>query len=235
MSTFTSPVSHPSPVQSRTPRIFQLVIQVVILGGATFLAAGTLRWPWAWTYIAIFVLVLAINLLVLPAELIAERGRAKPNVKPWDRKLTAAMLAFTLLLLVVAGLDRRFGWTAPYPTWVHAAALIGWIAGQALVTWSMTANRFFSTMVRIQGDRGHAVASTGPYRYVRHPGYVGISLFTFFIPLVLGSWWALLPALAVVAVLVVRTALEDRTLHAELAGYSDYAQQTRRRLIPGLW
>lgn len=220
---------------NRAPRIVQLLLQAAILGGASFAAAGTLRWPWAWIYIATFVLVLVVNLLLLPADLIAERGKTQQNAKTWDRYLTGGMLLFTLLLLVVAGLDRRFGWTPPYATWLHAVSLLGWIAGQALATWAMVSNRFFATLVRIQSERGHVVESQGPYRIIRHPGYAGIGLFTLLIPLVLGSWWALLPAAAVAAILVVRTALEDRTLYAELAGYAEYAQITRYRLIPGLW
>ena len=96
-------------------------------------------------------------------------------------------------------------------------------------------NRFFSTMVRIQADRGQTVATAGPYRYVRHPGYVGYSVSFFGMALALGSLWALVPAVLMACLLVVRTALEDRTLQDELAGYTDYARQVRYRLLPGIW
>ncbi|MBU0705027.1 MAG: isoprenylcysteine carboxylmethyltransferase family protein, partial [Chloroflexi bacterium] len=104
-----------------------------------------------------------------------------------------------------------------------------------LFTWGMTANKFFSTSVRIQEERGHTVASEGPYRYVRHPGYVGYIIALFATALALGSLWALVPAVLATCLFVVRTALEDRTLQKELAGYKEYAQQVRYRLLPGVW
>ena len=118
---------------------------------------------------------------------------------------------------------------------VEGGALAAAALSMALVTWSMASNRFFSSYVRIQKDRGHVVASGGPYRYVRHPGYVGMLGFGLATPLILGSVWALIPAGLTLVVVVVRTALEDRTLQRELEGYQAYAQRVRYRLVPGLW
>jgi protein-S-isoprenylcysteine O-methyltransferase Ste14 len=108
-------------------------------------------------------------------------------------------------------------------------------SGHALLVWSMVANAYFSLIVRIQADRSHQVVSSGPYRFVRHPGYLGSILFFLSTSLLLGSWWALIPGAAAALLIVIRTALEDRTLHAELPGYADYVERVRYRLLPGIW
>ncbi|MGZ9223107.1 MAG: methyltransferase family protein, partial [Anaerolineales bacterium] len=114
-------------------------------------------------------------------------------------------------------------------------ALIVIILGFLFGSWAMVENRFFSGVVRIQKDRGHHVISSGPYRFVRHPGYAG-ALWTYvFLPMLLDSIWALIPAFLVIGVLVLRTALEDKTLQEELPGYKEFARKTRYRLIPGIW
>lgn len=130
----------------------------------------------------------------------------------------------------MAGLDFRAGWTPSLSPAVPIIALV--IA--ALVTWAMVANTFFALANRIQSEHGHTVATGGPYRYVRHPGYVGAMLFELATPILLGSFWALLPGGLSALLMVVRTALEDRTLQRELAGYVDYLQQVRYRLLPGV-
>jgi protein-S-isoprenylcysteine O-methyltransferase Ste14 len=122
---------------------------------------------------------------------------------------------------------------------LHQAAQIAGltvcILGHALWIWAMVSNRFFSQIVRIQSERGHAVATAGPYRYVRHPAYLGLIFFDLALSILLASWWALLASGACALLLLLRTALEDRTLQAELTGYGDYARQVRYRLIPGIW
>jgi protein-S-isoprenylcysteine O-methyltransferase Ste14 len=116
--------------------------------------------------------------------------------------------------------------------WIGALV---YVLGQAILLWARYTNNFFSSMVRIQIDRGHTVCRTGPYRYVRHPGYVGGILFTATMGVVLGSWWACLPQGFACLLLVWRTWMEDRTLKAELPGYAEYAEETRYRLVPRLW
>jgi len=101
--------------------------------------------------------------------------------------------------------------------------------------WAMSANAYLSTMVRIQDDRGHQVVTTGPYRYVRHPMYVGTIFFGLCMPLFLGSWWTFVPCGLIVILFIIRTALEDRTLRDELPGYAEYAERVRYRLLPGVW
>jgi protein-S-isoprenylcysteine O-methyltransferase Ste14 len=125
---------------------------------------------------------------------------------------------------ITAGLDHRVHWSNGMSSLLFAAGLAAAVLAAALIAWAMRSNRFFSSVVRIQKDRGHTVADGGPYRFIRHPGYAGVFVFTLVIPLILGSYWALVPAAATVAVLVLRTHLEDLTLHNELDGSADYAR-----------
>lgn len=220
-------------------RMVQVVVTILLQAMVLFLAAGQLVWGWAWAYLALGVAILAVNaslLLSRRPDLVAERGRMAADAKTWDKWLALLVSAVgPLAILAVAGLDRRFGWSAPLPLWVHLAGLALFATGNGLWSWAMLSNRFFSGLVRVQWERGHTVETQGPYRYVRHPGYVGMIVFELGTPLTLGSLWALVPAAVLVAALVVRTALEDRTLQSELAGYADYARRTRYRLVPPIW
>ncbi|MEE8392394.1 MAG: isoprenylcysteine carboxylmethyltransferase family protein [Anaerolineae bacterium] len=217
-------------------RFVQVIIIVVVQAVTLFISAGRLDWVWAWAYLGVGVGILAINVLVMPPELIAERGRAdKEGIKSWDRVVTTLLILPTLGTPIMAGLDERFGWSPPLALAIQVVALVVWALGQGLFTWAMVSNKFFSTAVRIQTDRGHTVASSGPYRYVRHPGYVGYIVFLFATSVALGSLWALIPAGLGMCLFVVRTALEDRTLQDELDGYKKYAQQVHYRLLPGVW
>jgi len=157
------------------------------------------------------------------------------DTKPWDKILAPLLGIGSILVLLVAGLDRSYGWSSPFSLIVNILALTGIVIGYAFSSWALVANRFFSGTVRIQTERGHHVVSSGPYRLIRHPGYAGGLLGYVLIPVLLDSLWAFIPAGLLAAVMVVRTALEDRTLQAELPGYAAYAQKTRCRLIPGVW
>src|SRR5690606_20214485 len=134
-----------------------------------------------------------------------------------------------------AGLDKLLGWTFPFSLQVKIIALAAILLGYGLGTWALVENRFFSGVVRIQTDRGHHVVTTGPYRFIRHPGYAGALLSYLCMPILFDSLWAWIPTLLLVVVLFIRTALEDKTLQTELPGYKEYAQKTRYRLIPGIW
>jgi protein-S-isoprenylcysteine O-methyltransferase Ste14 len=217
-------------------RMVQVVVQFLLIAAILFISAGNLKWAWAWAYLGVGVGILAINVLVMPPELIAERGRiGQEDVKTWDRVLAIPIGVFTLGTPIVAGLDVRFGWSPPLAVAIQAVALTFFALAQGLFSWAMASNKFFSASVRIQMDRDHAVASGGPYRYVRHPGYVGYITSWFATSLALGSLWALIPAGLVMCTMVVRTALEDKTLLEELDGYQDYAARVRYRLLPRVW
>jgi protein-S-isoprenylcysteine O-methyltransferase Ste14 len=177
----------------------------------------------------------AIVILRFNPDLLAERLGARKGGKLWDTVIMSIAGLSELARLIVAGLDQRYGWTGAFPFAAQIAALLVCALGYALGVWAAASNAFFSQIVRIQTERGHTVATGGPYKYVRHPGYVGVILHELATPVLLGSWWALILGGLNAILLVVRTALEHRTLQAELPGYADYARQVRNRLLPGIW
>jgi len=213
---------------------FFIILQGVIL----FLAAGQLSWTWAWVYLMICLVSVAINGVIMlrtNPETIAERGRPQAT-QNWDKVIGGlwALLLY-LILPLVAGLDMRFDWTQELSAAWNLAGAVVLATGLGLGGWAMIANTYFSTAVRLQSDRGQTVCRNGPYRFVRHPGYVGFILQSLSTPILLGSLWALIPGLIAAILMVIRTILEDRLLQAELPGYRDYAQQVRYRLVPGVW
>ncbi len=210
---------------------------VAMVAAILMVSAG--RWDWAagWALTAIYAVWVGVTAaLIMPRHpaLLAERATRRPE-RGWDRAILSAIGLLTTGAYVVAGLDVRNGWGPQMPDLVQWVAAAVAMAGYLLVALSMRVNAFFSTVVRIQFERGQTVARDGPYRAVRHPGYVGAAAFAVGAPAVLGSWVAL-PLGALSAVLLfVRTALEDRMLLEELEGYAAYADQVPWRLIPGLW
>jgi len=220
-------------------RARQLVIQVLLVAGILFISSGRLDWWMAWVYLGIFVVGVIVNAVILMRvnpELIAERAQGmEADTRDWDRVLASLWGVMSLVALLVAGLNMRFGWSSQIPWGVQLVALVFVVLGFGFASWALISNAFFAGPVRIQEERGHTTVSEGPYRFVRHPGYVGWIVSGVALPLMLGSVWALIPAVLAAAALVIRTALEDRTLQEELHGYTDYAQRVRYRLVPGIW
>jgi protein-S-isoprenylcysteine O-methyltransferase Ste14 len=204
-----------------------------------FISAGRLNWLMAWIYTGVLALGMGINISVLAIkhpDLIAERSRFKEGSKSWDRALAQLAALFGPgLTLLACGLDKRFEWSIQIPAAFQVVALSIMISGYCLVIWAVVSNRFYSAVVRIQTERGHSVINAGPYRAIRHPGYAGLIVFILSTPLTLGSLPAFLPAALAIFIIIIRTALEDRTLQNELDGYKDYAARTRYRLAPGIW
>lgn len=205
-----------------------------------FSAAGTLRWVMGWVFvITSFVFTLVSRILVLRQSpgLLRERARSVDagDIKSWDKVLFLGVLVGPILVLGVAGLDERFSWSPQIQLPFQLTGVAVLLLGYVISTWAFTVNRFFSAVVRIQKDRNHVVVTTGPYKFLRHPGYAGGILTSIATPIMLGSLWALLPVGFVVCMYVVRTFLEDRTLQEELDGYKEYVQKVRFRLLPGLW
>ena len=162
-------------------------------------------------------------------------GRGQ-EVEPWDRVLAPLMgLSLLYLPVIVGGLDHRHGWTTPFPVWANVVGLLLCALGYGFAVWALVENRFFTSVVRIQTERGHEVCDSGPYRFVRHPGYAGNLLGVVGIPLALDSLWAFVAAGVALVISLVRTTLEDRTLVEELPGYREYARRVPYRLFPGLW
>ncbi len=212
---------------------------LVFMGALLFLAAGDWGWVEAWVFLGLFAAASVVHVLILtptnPALLAARsRGIREPGGKAWDRAITSAAVGLLpLAAWLIAALQVRFDWAPSVAPAIQVLGGVGFAAGWALVLWATYTNRFFSTTVHIH--EGQSVQTGGPYRYVRHPGYVGAIVYQLGTPLLLGSWWALIPMALTVPLLVLRTLLEDRMLQAELKGYSEYARQVRYRLLPGVW
>lgn len=200
-----------------------------------FASSGRLDWTMAWLLIGIHLVGTIFISLKINQGLINERTQEKEGIKEWDVKLVRIMNIVGLIALLVAGLDIRFGWTGPFPLPVELVAMMVIILGYVFLAWAAISNEYFSRVVRIQEERGHSVIMDGPYRYIRHPGYLGLILCAFAQPLMLGSLWALIPATFTAIILLVRTNLEDKTLQEELAGYRDYSLQVRYRIVYGVW
>jgi len=215
---------------------FTLLLPMVL-----FIAAGRLNWMWAWVYVGIvvsFTLVSRIAVIRTNPDLLAERAQSldREDVKGWDRLILFFLLLIgPLAMMIVPGLDARFGWSPQIPLWLKLVALVIMVLGYIVSTWAMAVNRYYSAVVRIQKDRDQTVVSDGPYRFVRHPSYATGIVASLMIPILLGSLWALIPCGLVVLLTIIRTALEDKTLLEELDGYKEYAARVRYRLLPGVW
>ena len=214
------------------------MVAVVVLTFLMFAAAGTILWLPAWIYFAILVLSTMLPFygpLQFDPGLIEERMSSRPDAKKWDRAFVALIAVFTPAELILPGLDHRWQWSTPLPGWMMWAGTAGVAAGTAGLVWAMWTNRFFSVVIRIQRDRGHQVVTDGPYRWVRHPGYLAWMLQSLSLPLLFCSVWTFLPVGLMVVMFFVRTALEDRVLMGELPGYKEYAQRVKTKLVPGIW
>ena len=224
-----------------TPRVV-LMLLIFIVGVPLLPLLISWDWAWweAWAYAALTILGFGISRYLASRknpDLLIERGKflQHDNPEPWDKIISPLMGLGGGLIPLVAGLDARFGSVLDLPLWVRLVSLGVIFVGYALGSYALIANRFFSGMVRIQTDRGHQVVSSGPYRWVRHPGYAGALLTYLTTPLLLESLWTFVPVVMMTVLLVVRTVLEDRTLQEKLEGYREYTQEVRYRLIPGIW
>jgi protein-S-isoprenylcysteine O-methyltransferase Ste14 len=229
-------------IRARTSLVKRLVkggvAELAILGGVLFGVAGRIDWLAAWLVLLLFTGHLVLSgwlLLRHDPELLEERLTTASNVPSWDRLIARGNRILLPIFLAAAALDAgRFGWSA-MPVVVRAIGTAGVVAAIGVVYWCAAANHFLSARSRIQIERGHTVVQHGPYRFVRHPMYASRIVLTIGVALTLGSWIALVPAVVIAFLLVLRTSLEDRLLTAELPGYRQYATHVRARLVPGLW
>lgn len=227
--------------KSMTPGVLlQVLIFVFIIPLLPILM--TRRWSWweAWVYAAINILGFVVSRAIAGRkhpDLLAERARMlhHDDPEPWDRWLAPLVGLGGGLIPLTAGLDGLFSTLPNFSILVKIAALVLMLAGFALGSYALVENRFFSGMVRIQTDRGHKVISSGPYAWIRHPGYTGALVSYIAAPVLLDAVWAFIPAILLSIVLVIRTHLEDATLQDRLVGYREYAEQVRFRLFPGIW
>jgi len=237
----TKTVSEEVALTVSTRQWIRLVVVYLLIPLILLICGGDLDWWQAWIY-SILILVSGVGGRIRAEQrhpgLTAERQNIEnvQKAKAWDKVLAPLMAVSVVFpMVIVAGLDHRYKWSPEFPLWLSVIGFILIAFGYAFATWALVENRFFSGVVRIQTDRGHVVCDTGPYQFVRHPGYAGNLLPLFGIVLALGSVWTLIPAAVAIIITVIRTLLEDQTLQEELSGYRDYAQRVRYRLIPGIY
>jgi len=238
-------VNRNSPAASLPPAfpvrraIRKLVMASLLFGGVLFVAAGRLDWTMGWLFWGTITAGMVSSTLLLALrnpDLLAERLSIRPGAKRWDLYLASAMAVWLPLAgMVVGALDFRWGWTRPYSFGAQMAGFLLLFCGYGLGIWAMVRNPFFSAVVRIQTERGHHVISAGPYRRIRHPGYLGAMLWVISIPFILNSLWVWIPVCLTLLLTMARTVLEDRTLQRELPGYVQYAREVPFRLLPSLW
>ena len=228
---------------ARTKLVVRYVVREALslagMGVALFWSAGRIDWWAGWAALVVmgvWIAATAVIVLHLNPALLAERLGPREGAKSWDAAIVSSLGLVTLVRYIVAGLDQRYGWTGGLPVAAQLAGLaVGAVGYDLLFVWATVSNAFFSQVVRIQPERGQTVVSGGPYRYVRHPAYIGAIVYELAAPVLFASWWAMIPSGLAAILLIVRTALEDRTLQAELAGYAEYARRVRYRLVPGVW
>ena len=238
----TSKIVDQKAVQTSSPRQWIGLIAVYLsMPLILFVCGGDFGWWQAWVY-TLLIVSIGVGGRILGElrhpGLTAERQDVEKiqDAKAWDKVLAPLMaLSIVYPLMIVAGLDHRFGWSPVFPLWLIVLGFFLIALGYAFSSWAFVENRFFSGVVRIQADRGHVVCDSGPYRIVRHPGYAGNILPLLGIVLALGSLWTIIPAVVALFITVLRTALEDQTLQEELPGYQEYARHVRFRLFPGIY
>lgn len=221
------------------PRYFlQIGIFVALFAASLFFLAGRTDWAMGWVFIAIVAasqLSIALILMMRNPELMGERDVSKGK-RDLDRILAGVMALFgPISMCLVAGLNMRLGWLPQISFALQITGIVLAVLGSMLTAWAMASNKFFYGVLRIAQEKGHTVCASGPYQYVRHPGYLGAILFDLATPLILNSAWAFVPAIFTVCAIVVRTSLEDKALHSGLGGYQNYARQVRYRLLPAVW
>jgi protein-S-isoprenylcysteine O-methyltransferase Ste14 len=223
---------------SKPKAIVASYVGVLLYAGFIFLGAWKLLYWQALLYVAVALIGATLSNVLVPkgSDLTVDRASKAAAGQAWDKRILGALFLVNVVMFVIAGLDSgRFGWSGPVPLWVTLAGVGLMLVGQILFAVAKRQNEFFSSTVRIQTERGHRVCDTGLYRHVRHPGYLGMLLSSLAFPLVLGSYWAFLPAVCGAVLMLVRTVKEDRMLTGELPGYREYAARTRWRLVPGVF
>lgn len=214
------------------------VFALLFILALMFLLAG--RWDywqgWVFSGVCVFLVMVEIILFKDKTELAEERVKPGPGTKSWDKIFWVFHVLIYLVIFIGAPLDAgRLRWSEQIPAYIYVIGYIAFLFSIFIFMWAMWVNKWFSSVVRIQKDRGQKVVQTGPYKIVRHPGYVGGILLGITMPLVLGSLWGLIPGGIIAILLVIRTYLEDLTLQKELSGYTDYVKKIRYRLLPGIW
>ncbi len=219
--------------------VFMIFI-VILMPFIPLILSGKSTWWQAWVYAVFQILAFVVSRVLAERKnpgIVKERSNYlnQKGTKSWDKVLSPLTAFGFILVAITAGLDSRFHWSKAFGLSINLIALLLLIASIVFSSWALIVNSFFSGVVRIQKERGHHVISEGPYRIVRHPGYAGAGISYFATPFLLDSRWAIIPAVIIFAILVIRTSLEDATLQKELKGYREYTRKVRYRLFPGIW
>lgn len=204
----------------------------ILFSAILFICAGRIDYYQGWIFLSINFISTLMNYFTIRknSDLINERSNIGEGVKSWDKLLLGLSAMIYLIIIVISGLDSgRFNWIISF------TGVLIMIIGQIIFLTARSQNNFFSSVVRIQKDRGHVVCNTGLYKIVRHPGYLGMILSLIGLPLITTSIWSIIPTLIAIILLLIRTSLEDKTLINELEGYFEYTKKTRYRLIPIIW
>jgi len=204
----------------------------------TFITAGRIDYWQGWVFNGLNILFILLTYIILidRKDLIKERLKPGKGMKQWDRIYYAVSTPIFFFMFIISILDAtRFSWEPSIPFSIMCMGIILYSLGHILGLWAKKANKFFSSVVRIQTERNQTVCTYGPYRFVRHPGYAGGLIFTIGTPLMLGSLWGVFPAIITIILLSWRTYMEDKTLKNELPGYNDYTQKVKYRLVPFIW
>lgn len=218
--------------------LIKTIITSLIFPAILFLSAWKLDYFQGYIFLLTNVFTALMNFwtIRLNTELMTERSKVGKDSKSWDKLILGLSGVTYLISVVIAGLDSgRFQWSPNFHWSIYLIGVVIMIIGQVIFLTARNENKYFSSVVRIQADRGHTVCDTGIYKLVRHPGYFGMTISLVALPLLTGSVWSIIPIVVAIVLLFIRTYLEDETLKNELTGYSDYAQKTRKRLIPGIW
>jgi protein-S-isoprenylcysteine O-methyltransferase Ste14 len=219
--------------------LLQNSMYVVALGALLFASAGTLAWPAAWVFLVVSAIIgpaCGLWLAKTDPALLAERMRPtfQADQPAADKKFMLTFVVVALIWLVAIGLDRR-AQASDVPLVLQALGLAMYLLSTAFIMWVFRENSFAAPVVKVQAERHHRVISTGPYAFVRHPMYSGVTLFFVGVPLLLGSWWGVAIAPVFAILFAIRARIEERALVEGLPDYADYAARVRYRLVPGLW
>jgi protein-S-isoprenylcysteine O-methyltransferase Ste14 len=210
----------------------------LIFSAILFICAGRINYTQGWIFLSANILSTLMNYFTIHknSELINERSKPGEGIKSWDKSLLGLSALIFVIIIVLAGLDSgRFQRTLNFNWNLSISGVMLMVIGQILFLIARSQNNFFSSVARVQKDRGHVVCDTGLYEIVRHPGYLGMIISLMGIPLITTSIWSIIPTLIAIILLLIRTSLEDKMLISELEGYAEYTRETRYKLIPRIW
>lgn len=216
--------------------MFRSLLGFAIIIAVIFISAGGLDYWQGWAFTGLNLIFVILSYLLLPPELIQERLKPEKGMKKWDKIYYLVNVPIFFVIIIISALDAgRFTWYPQIPFYISVIGILAYTIGHLLILWAKMVNNYFSSVVRIQKDRGQTICKEGPYSFVRHPGYLGGSIYTLATPLVLASFWGLIPAVISLILLLIRTSLEDKTLKKELEGYIEYTNDVRYKILPGIF